>query len=405
MEAEEDIEKIRNDLERVGFGLSYNGSSSLKGRKIKILDSTLREGEQFPGCSFTNSERVQIAWTLDFLGVDAIEISPVISDQHMEACKKIVKAGLKATIVAHGRTLKKDIDQAVQCDAGFMAMYHSVSDIHLKYKLHVSREQALSRTLEAVDYAKKYGLKLRVTLEDASRADPNYVIHFARELEKAHVDRISLPDTIGIMTPGGMYRLVKMVKENVKIPLDVHCHNDMGLALANSIAGLEAGAEQIHVTANGLGERVGIPDLSQASLVLKLLYGADVNIKFSMLFEFAKLVEEYTGIPVPNSAPLVGGNAYKHKAGTHVAAVIKNPKTYELISPKVVGNRRRLVFGGLIGKNGAEFLLKMFGIEAEGEGGKLVSGLKDLGIDLFELELTEEMEELLKREGGILYKV
>jgi 2-isopropylmalate synthase len=405
MEVEEDIGRLRDDIERVGFGLSYNGNSTLKGRRVKILDSTLREGEQFPGCSFTNSERVQIAWTLDFLGVDAIEISPIISDQHMEACKKIVKAGLKATIVAHGRALKRDIDQAIQCDAGFVALYHSVSDIHLKYKLHVSREQALSRTIEAVDYAKKHGLKLRVTLEDASRADPDYVTQFARELENAHVDRISLPDTVGIMTPGGMYRLVKMVKDNVNIPLDVHCHNDMGLALANSIAGLEAGAEQIHVTANGLGERVGIPDLSQASLALRYLYGADVNIRFNMLFDLAKLVEEYTRIPVPDSAPLVGANAYKHKAGTHVAAVLRNPKTYELIPPKVVGNKRRLVFGGLIGKNGAEFLLKMFGIQAQGEGGKLVSGLKDLGIDLFELELTEEMEELLKREGEVLNRV
>ncbi len=405
METEEDIEKIREDKERVGFGPQINGKSALEGRKITILDSTLREGEQFPGCSFTNSERIQIAWTLDFLGVDAIEISPVISRQHMEACKKIVKAGLKATIVAHGRALKKDIDQVLECDAAFMAMYHSVSDIHLKYKLRITREEALSRTLEAVDYAKAHGLKIRVTLEDASRADPSYMVAFVKELEKAHADRISIPDTVGIMTPTGMYNLVKTIKKSVNVPLDVHCHNDMGLALANSVAGLEAGAEQIHVTANGLGERVGIPDLSQASTVLKLLYGAEIKIRFNMLFDLAKLVEEYTSIPVPTSAPLVGANAYKHKAGTHIAAVLRNPKTYELIPPKVVGNKRRLVFGGLLGKNGAEFLLKMFGIEAPGESGKLVSGLKDLGIDLFELELTEEMEELLKRGEGALNRV
>jgi len=401
MEPEEDIGKLREDPERVGFSPHYNGMSTLNSRKIKILDSTLREGEQFPGCFFTNSERIQIAWTLDFLGVDAIEISPIISRQHMEACKKIVKAGLRATIVAHGRALKKDIDQALECDAAFMAMYHSVSDIHLKYKLHVSREEALSRTIEAVDYAKAHGLKIRVTLEDASRADPAYMVSFAKELEKAHADRISLPDTVGIMTPIGMYNLVKTIKNNVDVPLDVHCHNDMGLALANSIAGLEAGAEQIHVTANGLGERVGIPDISQAAMSLKFLYGAEVNIRFNMLFDLARLIEEYTDIPVPNSAPLVGGNAYKHKAGTHVAAVLNNPKTYELVPPKIVGNKRRLVFGGLLGKNGAEFLLKMLGINVPSESGKLVSGLKDLGIDLFELELTEEMEELLKREEAL----
>jgi len=395
---EDTIENIVNDFERVGFGPNYNGNSPLKGRRIKFLDTTLREGEQYPGCYFTNSQRVQIAWMLDFIGVDAIEISPVISSNHLEACKKIVRAGLNATIVAHGRALKDDIDKMIECDAKFVALYHSASDIQLKYKLRVSREKAIERTVSALDYAKAHGLKARVTLEDASRADPDYLIAFAKRLEEAHVDRISLPDTVGIMTPEGMYNLVKTVKENVNVPLDVHCHNDLGLALANSIAGLKAGAEQVHVSVNGLGERTGIADLSQTALVLKLLYGADVRIRFNMLYELSRLLEEYTRIPVPKSMPIVGDNAYKHKAGTHVAAVLRNPKTYELVAPKMVGNRRKLVFGGLSGKNGAEFLLRMFGINVSSESEKLLSGLKSIGIDLFELELSDEMEEILRKE-------
>ena len=402
MEPEDDLKTLLNDEERVGFGPFFNGGPTLKDKKIKILDSTLREGEQSPGCSFTNSQRTQIAWMLDFLGVDAIEISPIISRQHAESCKKIVKAGLKATIVAHGRALKKDIDKSLECDAGFVAMYHSVSDIHLKYKLHVSREQALSRTIEAVDYAKSHGLKIRVTLEDASRADPSYLVAFAKKLEEAKVDRISIPDTVGIMTPFGMHNLVKTIREEVKVPLDVHCHNDLGFALANSLAGLEAGADQVHVTINGLGERVGIPDLAQTVTVLRLLYGADINIRYNMLSEISKLVEEYTNLAMPKSSPVIGSNAYKHKAGTHIAAVLNNPKTYELVPPKLVGNRRRLVFGGLLGRNGAEFLLKMFGIENVSESDKLLAGLKNLGIDLFEMELTEEMEELLRKSDSAL---
>jgi 2-isopropylmalate synthase len=281
-------------------------------------------------------------------------------------------------------------------------MYHSVSDIHLKYKLHVSREQALSRTIEAVDYAKSHGLKIRVTLEDASRADPSYLVAFAKKLEEAKVDRISIPDTVGIMTPFGMHNLVKTIREEVKVPLDVHCHNDLGFALANSLAGLEAGADQVHVTINGLGERVGIPDLAQTVTVLRLLYGADINIRYNMLSEISKLVEEYTNLAMPKSSPVIGSNAYKHKAGTHIAAVLNDPKTYELVPPKLVGNRRRLVFGGLLGRNGAEFLLKMFGIENVSESDKLLAGLKNLGIDLFEMELTEEMEELLRKSDSAL---
>ncbi|MGC9117146.1 MAG: 2-isopropylmalate synthase, partial [Conexivisphaera sp.] len=228
--------------------MDYNSQSvsSLEGRRISILDSTLREGEQGAGVSFTTRQRLQIAWMLDYFGVDSIEISPVISASHFESCSEMVRAGLGAQIVAHARALKQDIDVILKCDASYGAIYHSVSDIHLKYKLKVSFEEALSRGVEAVEYAKSHGLRLRFTLEDASRTSPGRLVEYARAVEEAGADRISIPDTVGAMTPGGMYRLVRTVRDAVRVPLDVHCHNDLGLSLANALAGLEAGADQVH---------------------------------------------------------------------------------------------------------------------------------------------------------------
>jgi 2-isopropylmalate synthase len=391
----EELRSLFNDIERVGFA-SYFNDPPQKPRPVKILDSTLREGEQSPGISFTMRQRLQIAWMLDYFGVNAIEISPVISESHLESCKKLLKAGLSARIVAHLRALKEDIDVALKCDADYVAIYHSVSDIHLKYKLKVGREEAIRRTLDAVDYSKSHGLYLRVTLEDASRADPKFIVKFAKEMEKAKVDRISVPDTVGIMRPAGMYKLIKLVRANVSVPIDIHCHNDLGLALANALAGYEAGADQIHVTINGLGERVGITDLSQTVVSLLAIYGVRLNVRYDMLQELSELIETYTGFNAHKAAPLIGRNAYKHKAGTHIAAVINNPKAYEVIPPYLVGNRRTLVFGELLGKNGAAFFLKLLGmIPNERMARKFAQGMKKLQKgDLFELQLTRDMEKL-----------
>ena len=389
------VEELFNDIERIGYAKELNGINE-KPRPVKILDTTLREGEQSPGISFTMRQRLQIAWMLDYFGVDAIEISPIISESHFESCKKLVKAGLSAKIVAHIRTLKEDIDVALKCDADYVAMYHSVSDIHLKYKLKVSREEAIRRTVNAVDYAKAHGLYLRVTLEDASRADPRFIVQFSKEMERAKVDRLSIPDTVGIMRPQGMYNLVKLVKNSVSMPIDVHCHNDMGLALANALAGYEAGADQIHASINGLGERVGITDLAQLVMALTVIYGLKLNVRYDMLKELYDLVTSYTGFKTYVAAPLIGENAYKHKAGTHIAAVINNPKAYEIVPPHLIGNRRSLVFGELLGKNGAIFFLNLLGLNPNEEmAKKFAQGIKKLQKgDLFELQLTKDMEKL-----------
>ncbi|HUT05163.1 MAG TPA: 2-isopropylmalate synthase [Nitrosopumilaceae archaeon] len=363
-------------------------------KKIRVLDSTLREGEQHPGVSFTNKQRIQIAWMLDYFGVDQIEISPIVSNDHKEAVKTIIKQGLKADIISHGRALKEDIDVSLSCDAKWCAAYLGISDIHLKDKLRITREQAMERAVETVEYAKSHGLKIRFTVEDGSRAEPEFLLKMCTAIEEAGVDRISLPDTVGILRPVGMYNFVKRVREVVDVPLDAHVHNDIGFALANAFAACDAGVDQIHTTIDGIGERTGIPPLAEVSVALTYLYKSPNDFRLDMLQDLSRLIEDYTSIRPYDSKPIVGTSAYKHKAGTHLAAILKNPAAYEPIPPRAVGNRRRIVFGELAGKTGASYLMSILGLEKNDESAKAVAaGLKNLRMgDLIELPLEDRLE-------------
>ncbi|HEY8522801.1 MAG TPA: 2-isopropylmalate synthase, partial [Nitrososphaeraceae archaeon] len=313
------------------YAHQYNNVGHEK-KKIKILDSTLREGEQHPGVSFTIKQRIQIAWMLDSFGVDQIEISPVVSSDHLEATKTIIKQGLKADIVAHVRAIKSDVDIALKTNSTWIATYMGISDIHLSAKLKISKEEAKSRAIEVVEYIKSHGLKCRFTMEDASRTEPSFLLEMCNEMNRLGVERISIPDTVGIMRPNGMYNLVKMVYDKIdksKSSLDVHCHNDVGLALANALSGCEAGADQIHTTIDGFGERTGIPSLAETSIALTLIYGSDNNLRLHMLKDLSRTISQYTRLEIPESKPIVGDSAYKHKAGTHLAAILRNPSAYE----------------------------------------------------------------------------
>ncbi len=387
------------------FAHQYNDSEKDK-KKIKILDSTLREGEQHPGVSFSNKQRIQIAWMLDSFGVDQIEISPIVSPDHHEATKIIMKQGLKADIVAHVRAIKSDVDKALDCDTNWVATYMGISDIHLLAKLRISREEAKQRALEVVDYIKSHGLKSRFTMEDASRTDPEFLLEMCKEMNQRGIERISIPDTVGIMRPRGMYNLVKMVYDNIdnsKTSLDVHCHNDVGLALSNALSGCDGGADQIHTTIDGLGERTGIPTLAETAVALNLIYKSNNSFRLHLLKDLSRTISDYTRIPIHESKPLVGDSAYKHKAGTHLAAILRNPSAYEIIEPKQVGNRRKIVFGELSGKNGSAYLLSLLGLDSNKENAEsLAKGLKELRMgDILELFLDEKLERKILNEDYV----
>ena len=387
------------------FAHHYNDSERDK-KKIRILDSTLREGEQHPGVSFSIKQRIQIAWMLDSFGVDQIEISPIVSPDHHEATKIIMKQGLKADIVAHVRAIKSDVDRALDCDTNWVATYMGISDIHLLAKLRITREEAKQRALEVVDYIKSHGLKSRFTMEDASRTDPQFLLEMCREMNQRGIERISIPDTVGIMRPRGMYNLVKMVYDNIdnsKTSLDVHCHNDVGLALSNALSGCDGGADQIHTTIDGLGERTGIPTLAETAVALNLIYKSNNSFRLHLLKDLSRTISDYTRIPIHESKPLVGDSAYKHKAGTHLAAILRNPSAYEIIEPKQVGNRRKIVFGELSGKNGSAYLLSLLGLDPNKENAEsLAKGLKELRMgDILELFLDEKLERKILNEDYV----
>ena len=390
------------------YAHKYNASDIDK-KRIRILDSTLREGEQHPKVSFTIKQRIQIAWMLDSFGVDQIEISPVVSPDHAEATKTIIRQRLKADILAHVRAIKSDVDIALTCDPSWIATYMGISDVHLSSKLKITREEAKIRALDVIDYIKSHGLKSRFTMEDASRTDPVFLIEMCKEVSKCGVERISIPDTVGIMRPRGMYNLVKMVYDNIdtsKTSLDVHCHNDVGLALANSLAGCEAGAEQIHTTIDGFGERTGIPSLAEAAVALTLIFKSENDLRLHMLKDLSKTISQYIGISIPESKPIVGDSAYKHKAGTHLAAILRDPSAYEILEPKTVGNRRKIVFGELAGKNGASYLLSLLGLETgKREAETLARGLKGLRMgDILELYLDDKLERKILNDAAMKVK-
>jgi 2-isopropylmalate synthase len=379
------------------FANLYNRSKELGKRRIRILDSTLREGEQHPGVSFTIKQRIQIAWMLDSFGVDQIEISPVVSNDHFEATRTIIKQGLKADILAHVRAIKSDVDRAIDCGATWVATYLGISDVHLAAKLKISREDAKVRALEVADYIKSHGLKSRFTMEDASRTDPDFLIDMCVEMNKRGIERISLPDTVGILRPTGMHNMVTLILGHIdaaKTSLDVHCHNDIGLALANALAGCDAGADQIHTTIDGFGERTGIPSLAETAVALTFIYECRTDLRLHMLKDLSRTISQYTHLETPESKPIVGDSAYKHKAGTHLAAILRNTSAYEIIEPKLVGNRRKIVFGELAGKNGASYLLSLLGLNTGMEEAEILArGLKELRMgDILELYLDDRLE-------------
>ncbi|MGQ4913806.1 MAG: homocitrate synthase/isopropylmalate synthase family protein [Candidatus Asgardarchaeia archaeon] len=356
--------------------------------KIRILDTTLREGEQAPFVNFSVEQRIMLARLLDEFGVNAIEISPIVSENHRESTRLIMNESLSAEIVHHLRALPRDIDVALELDAESVALFMSISDIHLANKLRISRREAVERIISSVEYAKAHGLTVRFTLEDASRADPEFLVHTACIAEDTGADRLSIPDTLGVLRPDGMYRMIRLVRDAVNIPLDVHCHNDLGLALANALAGIEAGATQVHATIDGIGERVGITSLAEVVVSLYQLYGIHLDVKMELLTRISDLLHSFININLKDFRPIVGRNAFRHKSGTHLLALLNNPASYEVIPPEFVGNRRRVLFGSFSGRNGVRILLQTLGVNVDDErAAQIVAYLKKVSAgDLFEIE-------------------
>ena len=350
-------------------------------KRVRIFDTTLRDGEQTPGVSFTPDQKLVIARQLDKLGVDTIEAGfPMVSEGERKAIAAIAAAGLEAEVCALARCLKEDVDAALACDVGCIHVFIATSDIHLKHKLKMTREEVLEQAAKYVEYAKDHGVVVEFSAEDATRSDLAFLKRVYKAVVEAGADRINVPDTVGVITPRGMYHLVEQLKPVVGVPISVHCHDDFGLAASNSLAGIEAGAEQIHVTVNGLGERAGNASLEEVVMGLRALYGVKPGVRTELLVETSDMLERLTGITMPPNKAIVGDNAFAHEAGVHVHGVLAFPGTYEPMSPELVGHHRRLVLGKHAGARSIGRQLEDFGLKVTKEQlTEITSRVKELG--------------------------
>lgn len=333
-------------------------------QNVRIFDTTLRDGEQTPGVSITPEQKLNVAIKLADLGVDTIEAGfPVVSDGEKEGIKSIVKRNLDTEVCVLARTVKADIDSAIDCGVNYVHTFIATSDIHMQYKLKMSREQVLEKALWAVEYAKSHGLKVEFSAEDATRSDRKFLIDVFKAVSDTGADRIDIPDTVGYSTPEYISLLVHEIRSKMNTPISVHCHNDFGLAVANSIAAINSGASCAHVTINGLGERAGNASLEELVMALQCLYSKKHNIKVNLLYEISKFVSNTMGVVVQPNKAIIGENAFGHESGIHTHGVINNPLTYEPISPELVGRKRWLQAGKHAGAHGIRAILTDFGIE------------------------------------------
>ena len=332
--------------------------------EIRFLDTTLRDGEQSPGVSLTSDKKLKIALKLDELGVNVIEAGfAAASEGEIESIRTIVKQGLKAEICSMARAVQADIDAILKSEAQSVHLVVPSSSIQLEHKLRKTEKEMLKTALDCVQYAKDHGLIIELSAEDSTRAD----IKFLRKLFSSGVamgaDRICACDTVGVLTPERAYSLFKKLKSYLKVPISTHCHNDFGLATANTIAGLQAGAVQAHTTINGLGERGGNASLEEVVMTLYSLYRVKTQIKTRQLYSASRLVSHLTGVPVPLNKAIVGDNAFTHEAGIHTHGVLAYPLTYEPISPEIVGATRKFQAGKHSGIHGIKATLNDIGLD------------------------------------------
>jgi methanogen homocitrate synthase len=329
------------------FVSPYNDAVDLKFPKdLIIYDTTMRDGEQTPGVCLRTPEKLKIARKLDELGIHQIEAGfPIVSAEEKRSVKAIVDEGLNAKVICLSRTKKEDIDTALDCGVDGIITFMATSDLHLKHKLKMTKEEALNICMKSIEYAKDHGIFVAFSAEDATRTDLDFLKKIYKKAEEYGVDRVHIADTVGALSPQGADYLVKELRKDLKTGIAMHCHNDFGMATANTISGFLAGANAASTTVNGIGERAGNASLEELVMTLKVIYGLDLGFNLEMFYELSKLVEELTNVKVPENKPIVGKNVFRHESGIHVDAVIEEPLTYEPFLPEMVGHHRKIVLG------------------------------------------------------------
>jgi 2-isopropylmalate synthase len=350
-------------------------------RFIKILDTTLRDGEQTPGVSLTSEDKVEIARQLSKLGVDIIEAGfPSSSEGERKVVKEIAKLGLTSEICGLSRCTKKDIDAALGCEVGLVHVFIPTSLVQMKHAVNMTPEQVVSAAVDSIEYVKKHGVRCEFSPMDATRTEMPFLKQICKAAQDAGMDTLNVPDTVGCMIPKTTFELIKELKTVVKVPISTHCHNDFGLAVANSLAAVEAGAAQVHTAVNGLGERAGNAALEEVVTTLHVVYDYKTNVNTRLLYSTSRLVASLTGVSVQVNKAIVGENAFAHESGIHTRGVTEQPLTFEPISPELVGRTRKLVAGKLAGTRGIQAELGEIGIHpTDIQLSEIVKRVKELG--------------------------
>ena len=350
--------------------------------EVIFHDVTLRDGEQTPCVVFTMEEKVEIAKALDEIGVQRIEGGmPIVSEDDMKAIKTMVKEGLRAKIFGFARLVKGDIDAVIQSEAQGVICEGPIGVPKLK-QYGWSKEELYNKIITTIDYAKSHGLYTVFFGVDMTRADLKFLLDLLTYLDKeTKVDGFAIVDTYGCSTPEGFGYLVKSIADRVKKPLEVHTHNDFGLAVINTIYGILNGAKVAHVSVNGIGERCGNAAFEEVALALRLLYGIPLKIKFEKLYELSKLVEKLSGFKVAKNKPVIGDYAFTRESGISVAGWLKYNLGSEAYLPELVGNFHNVKLGKKSGRHSVEWKLRELGLEAtEEEVSEIVQHIKDLSI-------------------------
>jgi len=346
--------------------------------RITVFDTTLRDGEQSPGCSMNVQEKLRMARQLDRLGVDVIEAGfPIASDGDFEAVQAIAAAVRRPVIAGLARACAPDIERAWQALKGAarprIHVFLATSDIHLKYKLRISRAQCLEQARESVRLAKSFCQDVEFSPEDATRTDRDFLCEVVQAVIDAGATTVNIPDTVGYTMPAEFAEIIQMLRERVRgienITISVHCHNDLGLAVANTLAALAAGARQVECTINGIGERAGNASLEEIVMATRVRpdrYAYETAVVSEQLYPASQVLSEITGVPVQPNKAIIGRNAFAHEAGIHQDGVLKNPLTYEIMTPQSVGvPDSRLVLGKHSGRHALSLRCEQLGYQFE----------------------------------------
>ena len=373
-------------------------------KRITIYDVTLRDGEQMPGIVFRKDERIRIARALDEIGIPRIEVGlPGSSKEDYEGIKEIVRMGLNAQIGVFSRARKDDIDLAVKCGVDSIVISLPSSTKMIENGFKWTKDKVKELAIETTSYAKENGLRVTYFPVDTTRGDPDFLRELITAVVKeSHVDAVALVDTFGCATPQAISYLVKQMKNWVDVPIEAHCHNELGLAMANSLAALAAGAEVVHTTVNGLGERGGMTPTEELAVALRILYNIDLGLKHDRLYGLSKLVQEASGIKLPPYKPVVGETAFAYEAGIPVMIsqnLIAENQLQACLSylPDFVGNEFKIVLGKKSGKHGVKHRLKQRSIEAgDEEVEEILLKVKELSIRKKRAVTEEEFDKISK---------